>query len=167
MYRCVGEILVIVVFFAIRRRHTMCALVTGVQTCALPTFAGSDLVDEGVGKLLDAHQGNDTDRRRVPWRLTGKSALARQGLPPAADPACADARAGTLVPMGRELPVDRGEVFFEDHACTSPSDGRWSRFSRMTCTSPSSASAPTLRHSTRAPRKYPHPAPTPPATHPH
>src|SRR3546814_1462025 len=93
MYRCVGEILVIVVFFAIRRRHTMCALVTGVQTCALPTFAGSDLVDEGVGKLLDAHQGNDTDRRRVPWRLTGNSALARQGLPPAADPACADARA--------------------------------------------------------------------------
>src|SRR3546814_20024380 len=54
----------------------------------LDDFAGGDLVDEGVGKLLDAHQGNDTDRRRVPWRLTGKSALARQGLPPAADPAC-------------------------------------------------------------------------------
>src|SRR3546814_18000000 len=66
----------------------------------LDDFAGSDLVDEGVGKLLDAHQGNDTDRRRVPWRLTGKSALARQGLPPAADPACADARAAYSVPGG-------------------------------------------------------------------
>src|SRR3546814_6966175 len=28
------------VFFSSRRRHTMCALVTGVQTCALPICAG-------------------------------------------------------------------------------------------------------------------------------
>src|SRR3546814_1843553 len=28
-----------VFFFASRRRHTRCALVTGVQTCALPIFA--------------------------------------------------------------------------------------------------------------------------------
>src|SRR3546814_10041379 len=27
------------VFFSIRRRHTRCALVTGVQTCALPIWA--------------------------------------------------------------------------------------------------------------------------------
>src|SRR3546814_15056027 len=30
-------------FFSSRRRHTRCALVTGVQTCALPIF-GSELV---------------------------------------------------------------------------------------------------------------------------
>src|SRR3546814_17707423 len=29
-----------VVFFSSRRRHTSCALVTGVQTCALPIFRG-------------------------------------------------------------------------------------------------------------------------------
>src|SRR3546814_2255058 len=29
-------------FFSSRRRHTRCALVTGVQTCALPIFAGFD-----------------------------------------------------------------------------------------------------------------------------
>src|SRR3546814_8940428 len=34
-------------FFSIRRRHTRCALVTGVQTCALPIF---DLGAEG-GRL--------------------------------------------------------------------------------------------------------------------
>src|SRR3546814_6341499 len=28
-------------FFSSRRRHTRCALVTGVQTCALPIFAGT------------------------------------------------------------------------------------------------------------------------------
>src|SRR3546814_8632350 len=29
----------VVFFFSSRRRHTSCALVTGVQTCALPIFA--------------------------------------------------------------------------------------------------------------------------------
>src|SRR3546814_2464790 len=29
-----------VFFFSSRRRHTRCALVTGVQTCALPIYAG-------------------------------------------------------------------------------------------------------------------------------
>src|SRR3546814_1942800 len=32
---------VIVFFFSSRRRHTRCALVTGVQTCALPIYAGN------------------------------------------------------------------------------------------------------------------------------
>src|SRR3546814_18192008 len=31
-----------VLFFASRRRHTRCALVTGVQTCALPIFVMRD-----------------------------------------------------------------------------------------------------------------------------
>src|SRR3546814_3496815 len=29
-------------FFSSRRRHTICALVTGVQTCALPIFADEE-----------------------------------------------------------------------------------------------------------------------------
>src|SRR3546814_998919 len=29
-------------FFSSRRRHTRCALVTGVQTCALPIYHGPD-----------------------------------------------------------------------------------------------------------------------------
>src|SRR3546814_2716569 len=33
-----GVILVFFFFFSSRRRHTRCALVTGVQTCALPIF---------------------------------------------------------------------------------------------------------------------------------
>src|SRR3546814_2640852 len=32
-----------VFFFSSRRRHTRCALVTGVQTCALPIFTGSSV----------------------------------------------------------------------------------------------------------------------------
>src|SRR3546814_3057549 len=30
----------VVFFFSSRRRHTRCALVTGVQTCALPIYVG-------------------------------------------------------------------------------------------------------------------------------
>src|SRR3546814_3616793 len=33
-----------VFFFSSRRRHTRCALVTGVQTCALPIFGQRDYV---------------------------------------------------------------------------------------------------------------------------
>src|SRR3546814_10377267 len=36
-----------VVFFSSRRRHTRCALVTGVQTCALPICIGGEWHDLG------------------------------------------------------------------------------------------------------------------------
>src|SRR3546814_6998901 len=48
-------------FFSSRRRHTRCALVTGVQTCALPIYAHA-VVDEeaapdgGARMNLDAGQ---------------------------------------------------------------------------------------------------------------
>src|SRR3546814_19057271 len=41
-------------------------------------FAGGDMVEQGAGQLLDAHQANDTDRRPVPWRLTAKSESERE-----------------------------------------------------------------------------------------
>src|SRR3546814_3148258 len=36
-------------FFSSRRRHTRCALVTGVQTCALPIYGTAMLVFPGGG----------------------------------------------------------------------------------------------------------------------
>src|SRR3546814_4430292 len=50
-------LLVWVLFFSSRRRHTRCALVTGVQTCALPISASAivaDLVDLARGLGADA-----------------------------------------------------------------------------------------------------------------
>src|SRR3546814_1493493 len=44
-------------FFSSRRRHTRCALVTGVQTCALPIFVGAyelpyrKAPDKSVGQM--------------------------------------------------------------------------------------------------------------------
>src|SRR3546814_7700883 len=43
-------ILLVLFFFSSRRRHTRCALVTGVQTCALPIYhARTAQRGEGVG----------------------------------------------------------------------------------------------------------------------
>src|SRR3546814_824704 len=64
------EVLVVCVCcFSSRRRHTRCALVTGVQTCALPIYgktggAGRDVLhgfDIIVPKLFGA-EGGDRDR---------------------------------------------------------------------------------------------------------
>src|SRR3546814_5138400 len=43
-----------VFFFSSRRRHTRCALVTGVQTCALPISSG----DAFRARYLDGHEGS-------------------------------------------------------------------------------------------------------------
>src|SRR3546814_7194584 len=52
---------VIIFFFSSRRRHTRCALVTGVQTCALPIWQNQCGVP-GEGWT----QGGRTDSLRAP-----------------------------------------------------------------------------------------------------
>src|SRR3546814_5355784 len=37
-------------FFSSRRRHTRCALVTGVQTCALPIYLVFEIVQLQIGR---------------------------------------------------------------------------------------------------------------------
>src|SRR3546814_6904858 len=63
-------------FFSSRRRHTRCALVTGVQTCALPIYAhwlklrDQDLPDD-ISAIVEQH-------------LPELAAKAGQTLPPKA-----------------------------------------------------------------------------------
>src|SRR3546814_9716080 len=45
-------------FFSSRRRHTRCALVTGVQTCALPIYARSKL--HGAEYKFSRYHGRTT-----------------------------------------------------------------------------------------------------------
>src|SRR3546814_4383720 len=57
-------------FFSSRRRHTRCALVTGVQTCALP------ISNENVAILGDAVDDNLENRpAREALLIIGKNAL--------------------------------------------------------------------------------------------
>src|SRR3546814_8720447 len=46
-------LLCVIFLFSSRRRHTRCALVTGVQTCALPIYAGRLVDDDQIGVLVD------------------------------------------------------------------------------------------------------------------
>src|SRR3546814_5169245 len=49
-------------FFSSRRRHTRCALVTGVQTCALPIYYRDELRPlDGRDPAVAAHVGRDPD----------------------------------------------------------------------------------------------------------
>src|SRR3546814_7872488 len=55
-------------FFSSRRRHTRCALVTGVQTCALPIFAcrsSSALAEEERQAILSMR----VIRQQVRWKF--------------------------------------------------------------------------------------------------
>src|SRR3546814_16526589 len=47
-------------FFSSRRRHTRCALVTGVQTCALPIWAGKSTLFKCITGLLPPTRGSVT-----------------------------------------------------------------------------------------------------------
>src|SRR3546814_15219504 len=55
-------------FFTSRRRHTSCALVTGVQTCALPIF----LSGGGSGKR---REGGGEEQRRPGCQRAGQASL--------------------------------------------------------------------------------------------
>src|SRR3546814_15455053 len=63
-------------FFSSRRRHTICALVTGVQTCALPICARMRAF-QAKGSLMNTDDSVRADRRRF---LKG-SALGAAAIP--------------------------------------------------------------------------------------
>src|SRR3546814_4103554 len=52
-------------FFASRRRHTRCALVTGVQTCALPILSRRPQGSAGFGSGLVPPRRRKKDRRGI------------------------------------------------------------------------------------------------------
>src|SRR3546814_6412734 len=67
-------------FFSSRRRHTICALVTGVQTCALPIWTGADALDLDTlaGALLAAVESADAEEREA-WRSRGAASFQGRG----------------------------------------------------------------------------------------
>src|SRR3546814_6115272 len=61
-----------VFFFSSRRRHTRCALVTGVQTCALPICTGKSTVLKVLGlafRILSQNEVCDLLPEHEPWHL--------------------------------------------------------------------------------------------------
>src|SRR3546814_11530977 len=72
-------------FFSSRRRHTRCALVTGVQTCALPIFACvvdaiADTPEEATEWRTRADLMRGINARVKSWDVTLGEAAKRLGL---------------------------------------------------------------------------------------
>src|SRR3546814_2417258 len=70
-------VICVVFFFSSRRRHTRCALVTGVQTCALP-ICGFNFVDRLIGASHERLQSELA--RATPDRLLVAAQAIREGL---------------------------------------------------------------------------------------
>src|SRR3546814_1039584 len=70
----VNVVLVVVCFFSSRRRHTRCALVTGVQTCALPISAIAG-VSGGGGSTPNAVAYDGTTQSDLTLAGTGGTAI--------------------------------------------------------------------------------------------
>src|SRR3546814_3388064 len=67
-------------FFSSRRRHTRCALVTGVQTCALPISASLNGVKPGAWLIAGLNPFGE--RARVDaYAEAGLEALAMEFMP--------------------------------------------------------------------------------------
>src|SRR3546814_8753510 len=79
MYACellFSEWVVCVFFFASRRRHTRCALGTGVQTCALPILRAKGLEPPHLA-ILEPKSSASTSSATPAWaRQSGASIAA-------------------------------------------------------------------------------------------
>src|SRR3546814_8636772 len=69
---CIVYVFCVCFFFSSRRRHTRCALVTGVQTCALPILAGGRGRGDGKSWLESRSQPRQFPARPVRREADGR-----------------------------------------------------------------------------------------------
>src|SRR3546814_6536092 len=89
-------------FFSSRRRHTRCALVTGVQTCALPISLDALVRQGGEGEItLDYLKilAEPVELAQMP--LDGEPLVLRHDLLDQPDPALRPAEVGVRAEIGR------------------------------------------------------------------
>src|SRR3546814_11780876 len=104
-------------FFSSRRRHTRCALVTGVQTCALPIFAGRFRDGERLNEReLAKDLGVSTTPLKEALRQLEDEGLVRT-----------EARRGVFVTFGTQQAEEmRSEERRVGKECVSTCRSRWS-----------------------------------------
>src|SRR3546814_3410452 len=84
-FLCIVFLFICFFFFSSRRRHTRCALVTGVQTCALPIFERG-LIGGAERAVLDANDpcgcrfvGRHSENRNGSWLVHKSSSFPGVG----------------------------------------------------------------------------------------
>src|SRR3546814_10473289 len=93
-------------FFSSRRRHTICALVTGVQTCALPILADAlveDTVRTRIAELRPEPLRMDIAVRIIEMRVAVRETanVEETGLEVDGIDAHVDLLGGLVGPLGR------------------------------------------------------------------
>src|SRR3546814_3980394 len=74
---CHSCFIIVFFFFSSRRRHTRCALVTGVQTCALPIWSTAGQLRNFTVWCSNSQAGQDCPcRRRSEERRVGKECVS-------------------------------------------------------------------------------------------
>src|SRR3546814_3902386 len=101
-------------FVSSRRRHTMCALVTGVQTCALPIYAARI--------YGDAREVDERHRHRYEVNIHYKGRLEAAGL------RFSGMSPDGLLPEIIEIPDHRSEERRVGNECVSTCSSRWSPY---------------------------------------
>src|SRR3546814_6118632 len=98
--------------FTSRRRHTSCALVTGVQTCALPIFS-SDRIDAALASALAADGWRIAQQGDVEGAMEGRTRIAAEYLVAPALHAPMETRSATaaLDEIGRASCRERGCLY--------------------------------------------------------
>src|SRR3546814_1960431 len=113
------------VFFSVRRRHTSCALVTGVQTCALPIYGSQRILN---GEPRQPHYGVDIAGpvgTPVKAPADGVVTLAHPGMYFSGAPLIIDHGHGLSSTF---LHLDRSEERRVGTACVSTCRSRWSPY---------------------------------------
>src|SRR3546814_6390062 len=107
-------------FFSSRRRHTRCALVTGVQTCALPIYSLQEGMDQ-MGEFEDARVRLEHERDEQRQSLSFKRSQAQQDRDGAQDVAIkVEAKRSALTSRSEERRVGK--------ECVSTCRSRWSPY---------------------------------------
>src|SRR3546814_15407829 len=121
-------------FFSSRRRHTRCALVTGVQTCALPISSDPPTT---TGETIPPERDNPADELRYrlrQQRLSTEFALFAlqtrdtDALMQEAARACAAGLLSKFCKVMEFLPDERSEERRVGKEWVSTCRSRWSRY---------------------------------------
>src|SRR3546814_3070982 len=118
-------LLCIFFFFSSRRRHTRCALVTGVQTCALPIWFTTDLRGIPVARaplgelrqeVIDSGPEGSAARATAEARRLGLLQPLKNWL----DKHMRNAKSGMLLPSDPYQALDRKSTRLNSsHSCAS------------------------------------------------
>src|SRR3546814_2761742 len=129
-------------FFSSRRRHTRCALVTGVQTCALPILERVKTIDvachdgdarpavrlgRSIGVTfmgMSRGRGEQRDAEQAPHHVAGRHAFASRTY---YSTFFASTSSGTLPPLTTMSLKSRRSYLAPSAFCASP---RWRTISR-------------------------------------